>query len=39
MCNKCNKQINENKQLETKLNELKRHPHNEFLYMLPYFIL
>ena len=35
MCNKCNNQINENKEFEANLNELKRHPPNEFDYMLP----
>ena len=35
-CDKCN-QINENKEFEANLNELKRHPPNEFGYMLPYY--
>ena len=39
MCNKCNNQINENKEFEANLNELKRHPPNEFGYMLPYFVI
>ena len=36
MCNKCNNQINEKKQFEAFLNELKRHPPNEFGHILPY---
>ena len=39
MCNKCNNQIIENKQFESNLSKLKRHPSNEFGYMLPYFKL
>ena len=39
MCFKCNNQINENKEFEANLNELKRHPPNEFGYMLPYYII
>ena len=38
MCDKCNNQINENKEFEANLNELKRHPPNEFGHMLPYYI-
>ena len=38
MCNKCSNQINENKEFEANLNELKRHPPNEFGYMLPYYV-
>ena len=38
-CNKCNIQINENKEFEANLNELKRHPPNEFGYMVPYCII
>ena len=34
-CNKCNNNINENKEFEANLNELKRHPPNDFGYMLP----
>ena len=37
MCNKCNNQINENKEFDANLNELKRHPPNEFGHMLPYY--
>ena len=37
LCNKWNNQINENKDFEAILNELKRHPPNEFGHMLPYF--
>ena len=39
VCNKCNNQINENKEFEANLNELKRHPPNEFGYMLPYYVI
>ena len=39
LCNKCNNQINENEEIETNLNELKRHPPNEFGHMLPYYII
>ena len=35
LCTTCNNQINENKEFEAKLNELKRHPRNEFGHMLP----
>ena len=38
LCNKCNNQINENEEFEANLNELKRHPPNEFGHMLPYYI-
>ena len=38
MCNRCNNQINENKEFEANLNELKRHPPNEFGYMHPFYI-
>ena len=37
MCDKCNNQINENKEFEANLNKLKRQPPNEFGYMLPYY--
>ena len=37
MCDKCNNQINENKEFEANLNELKRHSPNEFGHMLPYY--
>ena len=37
MCNKCNNQINEIKEFEANLNELKRHSLNDFGYMLPYY--
>ena len=37
VCNKCNYLINEIKEFEANLNELKRHPPNEFGYMLPYY--
>ena len=39
MCDKCNIQINENKEFEANLNELKRHPPNEFGHMLPYYVI
>ena len=39
VCNKCNNQINENKEFEASLNELKRHPPNEFGDMLPYYLI
>ena len=35
--NKCNNQSNENKEFVANLNELKRHPPNEFGHMLPYY--
>ena len=37
LCTTCNNQINENKEFEANLNELKRHPPNEFAYMPPYY--
>ena len=37
MCNKCNIKINENKEIDANLNELKRHPPNKFGYMLHYY--
>ena len=37
LCNKCNYHINENKEFEANLNELKRHPPNDFGYMLPFY--
>ena len=39
MCNKCKNQVNENKEFEANLNELKRHPANEFVHMLPYYVI
>ena len=39
VCNKCNNQINENKEFEANLNELKRRPPNEFGHMLPYYLM
>ena len=38
MCDKCNFQINEKKEFEANLNELKKHPPIEVGYMLPYYI-
>ena len=37
MCDICNNQINENKEFEANINELKRHPPNKDGYMLPYY--
>ena len=37
LCVTCNNKINENKQFEANLNLLKRHPPNDFGYMLPYY--
>ena len=37
MCDKCSYNINQNKEFQANLNELKRHPPNEFGYMLPYY--
>ena len=36
-CDRCNNQINENKEFEASLNLLKRQAPNEFGHMLPYF--
>ena len=36
-CVKCNNHINENKEFEANLNELKRHPPKKHGYMLPYY--
>ena len=36
MCDKCNIQINENKEFEANLNELKGHRPIEFSHMLPF---
>ena len=35
MCDKCNNQIIENNEFDANLNELKRHPLNQFGQMLP----
>ena len=35
----CNNQINENKEFEANLNELKRRKPNVFGHMLPYYVL
>ena len=37
VCTTCNNQINESKEFEANLNELKRHAPNQFGYMLPYY--
>ena len=39
MCNKCKNQINENKEFEAKLNEIKRHQPNDFGHLLPYYVI
>ena len=39
LCNKCNNQINENKEFEANLNLLKRKAPNNFGYMLPCYII
>ena len=36
LCTTCNNQVNENKELEAILNELRRKPPKEFGYMIPY---
>ena len=36
LCTTCNNQFNEHKEFEANLNELKRHPPNEFGFMFPY---
>ena len=38
LCTTCNNQINENKEFEANLNQVKRKTPNEFGYMLPYYI-
>ena len=37
ICVKCNNQVNENNEFKANLIEIKRHPPNEFGYMLPYY--
>ena len=37
ICDRCNNQINENKDSECNINLLKRQPHHKIGYMLPYF--
>ena len=39
MCVKCTNHINENKEFEANLNELKRNAPNEFGQMLPYYLI
>ena len=39
VCNNCKNQINENKEFEANLNEIKRRPPNQFGHMLPFYIL
>ena len=38
LCDKCNNQINENKELEASLNQLKRNWPHKFGHMLPHFV-
>ena len=37
LCDRCNNQINENKEIEANLNEIKRRPPNKDGYMLAYY--
>ena len=37
LCITCNNQINGNKEFESNLNELKRHPPNKFGHMFPHY--
>ena len=37
LCEKCNNQVNKNKEFEANLNLLKRNTPNDFGYMLPYY--
>ena len=39
VCEKCKNKIYENKEFEVNLNEIKRHPPNEFLHMLPCLVI
>ena len=39
ICDKCTNKINENKDFEANLNELKRHPPDKFGRMLPYHVI
>ena len=39
LCSNCNDQINENKEFEANLNELKRRKPNGFGHMLPYYVI
>ena len=38
LCQRCNDQFNENKELEANLNSLKQEAPNQFGHMLPYFV-
>ena len=38
LCDDCDKLVNQNKEFSANLNELKRHPLNEFGHMLPKFL-
>ena len=37
ICDRCNNQIDEIKEFETNLNELKRQVPNQFIHMLPFY--
>ena len=39
LCDRCTNQINENKEIEATLNELKRHSPNKDGYMLSYYVI
>ena len=39
MCYRCNNKINENKEFEANLNELKRYKPNDCGYMLPFYVI
>ena len=39
MCDICNNQINENKEFEANLNELKRYKPHDCGHMLPYYVI
>ena len=39
LCATCNNQINDKREVEANLKELKRHRPNEFGHMLPYYII
>ena len=39
LCDKCNNQINENKEFEANLNLLKRDKPNDCGHMLPYYVI
>ena len=39
ICYRCNNKINENKEFEANLNELKRYKPKDCGYMLPYYVI